>query len=231
MNTANDARGNAGPAGTAVPFVGLTPAVWARIEAAAIRCRFRARQALFRAGLPADALYFVLSGRVRVSRETPDHVELLHTEGPGGVLAEIPVFGGVAFPATAIAAENTDCLKLPIAAVRRLVREEPEFADYVVARLAKRAQTLLHRIDELTASTIPMRVAAHIASRATTTTPFSLGTSQAALAEEIGTAREVVVRAIASLVRAGAIQRAGRSKFIVANWSILRAATGSTAKR
>ena len=40
--------------------------VWARIEAGAIQCQFRPKQALFRAGLPADALYFILSGRVRV---------------------------------------------------------------------------------------------------------------------------------------------------------------------
>ena len=176
--------------------------------------------------MPADALYFIMSGRVRVSRETQERTELLHHEGAGGVLAEIPVFGGGVFPATAIATEQTCCLKLPVAAVRRLLRDEPEFAEYALARLAKRAQTLLHRIDELTATTVSMRIAAYIASRATVA-PFSLGMSQAALAEEIGTAREVVVRAIASLVRAGAIERAGRSKFVVANQSILRALAGT----
>lgn len=203
-------------------FTGLTPELQARIEGAAFPCRFRSKQALFRAGAPADALYFILSGRVRVSRETQDHVELLHTEGPGGVLAEIPVFGGGVFPATAIATEPTQCLKLPLVAVRRLLREEPGFASYAVIRLALRAQALLRRIDELTASTIPMRVAAHIAGRATDT-PFTLGMTQAELAEDIGTAREVVVRAIAGLVRAGAIKRVGRSRFEVVSRSVLRA--------
>ena len=212
--------------GTAVPFPGLSRSVWSRIETAAVRCRFRPKQALFRAGRPADALYFIVSGRVRVSRETLDHVELLHSEGSGGVLAEIPVFGGGLFPATAIATEPTQCLKLPLAVVRRLMSDEPEFARYAVVRLATRAQSLLRRIDELTASTIPMRVAAHIADRATAL-PFSLGMSQAALAEEIGTAREVVVRAITSLVRAGALKRVGRSKLEVANWSLLRAIAGN----
>jgi CRP/FNR family transcriptional regulator len=212
-------------------FDGITPDVWARIEAAAIPCRFRPRQALFRAGVVADALYFILSGRVRVSRETADHVELLHGEGPGGVLAEIPVFGGGAFPATAVATEHTHCLKVPVAAVRRLLRDEPEFASYAVARLAKRAQTLLRRIDELTASTIPMRVAAHVgqvAERAGSA-PFTLGMTQAQLAEEIGTAREVVVRAIGSLIRAGAVRRVGRSRFEVVSWSVLRGMSGRSA--
>jgi len=208
-------------------FDGLAPEVWTRVAAVAIPCRFRAKQALFRAGVQADALYFIVSGRVRVSRETPDHVELLHIEGAGGVLAEIPVFGGGAFPATAVATETTQCLKLPIAAVQRLLRDEPGFASYALARLAMRAQTLLRRIDELTASTIPMRVAAHIASRASNT-PFTLGMTQAELAEEIGTAREVVVRAIASLVRARAIRRVGRSRFEVVSWPVLRAMSDSS---
>ena len=210
-------------------FEGLTPEVCTRIAAAAIPCRFRAKQALFRAGAQADALYFILSGRVRVSRETPERVELLHTEGPGGVLAEIPVFGGGVFPATAIATETTQCLKLPVDAVRRLLRDEPAFAGYALARLAMRAQTLLRRIDELTASTIPMRVAAHIAGRASST-PFTLGMTQAELAEEIGTAREVVVRAIASLVRARAIKRVGRSRFEVVSWAVLRAMCGPSGR-
>lgn len=225
MTPLHDADARGGNSGTAVPFSGLPVAIWTRIVAASIPCRFRPKQALFRAGLPADALYFVVSGRVRVSRETADRVELLHSEGAGGVLAEIPVFGGGAFPATAIAIESTECLKLPIDAVRRLLRDEPEFADYAVIRLALRAQSLLRRIDELTASTIGMRVAAHVLKRSGDA-PFSLGMSQAALAEEIGTAREVVVRAIASLVRAGAVRRAGRSKFQVSNWSTLRAMAG-----
>jgi CRP/FNR family transcriptional regulator len=222
MTSLDDADSRGATSGTAVPFAGMAPAVWTRIEALGIRCRFRPKQALFRAGGPADALYFILSGRVRVSREMADHVELLHSESAGGVLAEIPVFGGGAFPATAIATEPTLCIKLPIAAVRRFLREEPEFAAYAVARLAVRAQSLLRRIDELTASTVAMRVAAHVLARASDG-PFSLGISQAALADEIGTAREVVVRAIAALVRAGALRRVGRSRFEVANLSVLRA--------
>jgi len=226
VTSIDDAGSHTRSAGTAVPFAGLSSSLWARVEDAATRCRFRPKQVLFRSGTPADALYFVLSGRVRVSRETPDHVELLHHEGPGGVLAEIPVFGGGDFPATAIATEQTHCLKLPVALVRRLLRDEPAFVEYALARLAKRAQTLLQRIDELTATTVSVRIAGYIASHAGAG-PFSLGMSQAALAEEIGTAREVVVRAIGSLVRAGALERVGRSKFVVANWSILRTIAGS----
>src|SRR5690242_16962371 len=64
---------------------------------------YRTNAVLYRAGDAADGLYLVLSGRVIVRRETASRSEMLHTERAGGVLGEIPVFGGGRFPATAVA--------------------------------------------------------------------------------------------------------------------------------
>jgi CRP/FNR family transcriptional regulator len=203
-------------------FADLPRPVQAKVNAAVIPCRFATNEALFRAGTPATALFVVLEGRVRVSRETAGHVALLHVETAGGVLGEIPVFGGVNYPATAIAAEPTRCAKLPRAAVDRLLVEHPEFSRYAIARLATRAQSLLRRIDELTATTIVARVARHMQARAAEGDAFALGVTQAELAEELGTAREVIVRAIASLVRSGAVARAGRSRFVVRDRAMLQ---------
>jgi CRP/FNR family transcriptional regulator len=164
-----------------------------------------------------------------VSRETQAHVELLHTEGPGGVLGEIPVFGGGVFPATARAVEPTRCAHLPIAAVQRLLEDDPAFVRFALHRLANRARSLLQRIDDVTASTIPARVARVVLARASTVSSgqeFTMGVSQEALAAELGTAREVVVRALRALVATGALARAGRSRFVVRNESILRTISG-----
>jgi GTP-sensing pleiotropic transcriptional regulator CodY len=45
--------------------------------------------------------------------------------------------------------------------------------------------------------------------------------TQTALAEELGTVREVVVRALRALRQAGAIESAGDGKYHVANLAIL----------
>ena len=214
------------PADLQIAFEPLPPAVRARVAAMAIPHRFKRGQVLFRAGDEADGLYVVLSGRIRVSRETAHHVELLHTETDGGILGEIPVFGEGRFPATAVAVESSRCAKLPKAAIDRLLRDHPEFVRFALMRVATRARSLLGRIDELTATTITARVARHMLHRSDGSAAFTLGMSQAALAEEIGTAREVVVRAIAALVRAGAIERVGRSRFRVARPSTLVAMAG-----
>jgi CRP/FNR family transcriptional regulator len=205
----------------------LPDATIARVASAAIERRYARGQTLFHAGEAANGLYLVLTGRVRVSRATHTRVELLHVEEPGGVLGEIPVFGGGEFPATAIAAVPTRCAHLPLGAVERLLREDPPFARFALRRLAIRARGLLRRIDELTATTITSRVAAFLLARAEASTgDFTLGMSQAEVAAELGTAREVIVRSLGHLVQRGAIARTGRSRFVVKRLTMLRAIAG-----
>lgn len=211
---------------TKVPVLERVPdATLRRIAAHAVERRYEKETTLFRAGDPADGLYVVLAGRVRVSRASADRIELLHTEDVGGVLGEIPVFGGGPFPATAIAQATTRCAHLPIAAVEKLLGDDPVFVRFALARLAERSRALLRRIDELTATTITARVAGYVLVRASQAdgTPFTLGMPQEELAHELGTAREVIVRALRALVDAGAIVRSGRSRFAVANAAVLQA--------
>jgi len=51
---------------------------------------------------------------------------------------------------------------------------------------------------------------------------FSLGMTQSALAEEIGTVREVVVRTLRDLRQSGAIESVGDGKFRVASLETLK---------
>jgi CRP/FNR family transcriptional regulator len=209
-----------------MPALGELPeATLARITRGAHERRYSRGSTLYRAGDAADGLYIVLSGRVHVMREGANSSEFLHAESAGGVLGEIPVFGGGPFPASARAAETTRCAYLPTALVERLVREDSAFARFALRRLAVRARTLLRRIDELTVTTIAARVAGHLVTRAETlgSDVITIGMSQEALARELGTAREVVVRALRSLVDAGAIARAGRSRFVLEQPAVLRA--------
>jgi CRP/FNR family transcriptional regulator len=219
------------PVASRAAFMELPTHVRDKLVAAGVPCSYARNQALFRAGDAGNALYVIVAGRVRVSRESAGHVELLHGEQAGGVLGVIPVFGNTPYPATAIATETTRCVRLSKAAVDRLLLEYPELARFAIAQLANRAQTLLRRIDELTATTVVVRVARHLRERAACGEPFTLGMSQAMFAEEIGTAREVLVRAIAALVNAGAIARAGRARFVVGDARVLAAIAGDGPSR
>ena len=195
-----------------------------RLVSAARERRYASGAILYRAGDQADGLYIVLSGRVHVTRETSARAAFLHVESAGGVLGEIPVFGGGGFPAPACAVTATRCAHLPTQAIDRLLADDPAFARFALRRLAERAHGLLRRIDELTATTITARVAGYLLTRAESLgMEFTLGMSQEALARELGTAREVIVRALRSLIAAGAIERTGRSRFAVRQGAVLRA--------
>jgi CRP/FNR family transcriptional regulator len=203
---------------------GLSARVTRRVAAAAVTRRYPRRAVLFRSGDAPAALHFVLSGRVRVARRVDHGSSVLHFEQAGGVLGEIPVFGGGPYPATATAVESVRCAVLTADVVERLLVEEPEFARFALRRMARRARVVLERLDELSDYTVTARVAAYLLARTEDdrSSELHLGMSQASLAEQLGTVREVLVRALRALCDAGAIQRVGRSRFAVADLRRLR---------
>jgi CRP/FNR family transcriptional regulator len=203
---------------------GLSPRVARRVAAAAVIKRHPRRAVLFRRGDSPASLHFVLSGRVRVARRVESGATVLHVEEAGGVLGEIPAFGGGPYPATATASEAVRCAVLTADAIERLLAEEPEFARFALRRVERRAKVLLARLDELSDYTVTARVAGHLGALAERSPSgvISLGMSQASLAEQLGTAREVLVRSLRTLCAEGAIRRVGRARFVVANAERLR---------
>ncbi len=208
-----------------LPVLGdLSPRVARRVATASVIKRYPRRAVLFRAGDTPAALHFVLTGRVRVARRANRGSTVLHFEEAGGVLGEIPVFGGGSYPATASAVASVCCAVLSAAVVERLLAEEPEFTRFALRRIARRAHTLLERLEELTDYSVTARVAGYLSARFDVSQrhEVDLGMSQAALADRLGTAREVVVRSLRALCDDGVVHRVGRSRFAVVDARRLR---------
>src|ERR1041385_5805123 len=62
-------------------------------------------EVIFTAGSPANGLYLLVQGGVRVVRGRRDRQHVIHLEKTGGTLDEVPLFAGGGYPATAIASE------------------------------------------------------------------------------------------------------------------------------
>ena len=175
----------------------------------------------------------MLEGRIRIVRGSGGRQLVIHSGELGATLGEVPFFTGGRYPATAIAAEPTRCLFLPEAAVRRAIEADPALAFFFLKRLSHRIENLVERVDRLTVSSVQTRLAHFILLRyrARIALPksrsksdkavFSLGMTQTALGEELGTVREVVVRALRALRKSGAIESVGDGKYRVVNASIL----------
>jgi CRP-like cAMP-binding protein len=194
------------------------------LAAQALPMQWRARQALFRRGDPPIGLILVLSGRVRVVREELGRRWVLHVEERGGTLGEVPLFDGSPMPATAIAAEPTTGILIIPELVRAAMRADAGLADQLLQRLARRVRTLADRIERLTRHSVSRRLAAVLLERAAQTpgAPLTLGMSQEQFAEELGTVREVLVRELGGLVRAGVLAPLGRGRFEVRDIEALK---------
>lgn len=196
-------------------FSPLAPAVSTALASRAVECRFDAGQVLYITGSTPDGLLVIIDGRVRIVRGRGGRQHLVHEEGAGGALGEVPVFSGGTYPATAIAAEPTRCLLLSGEALRAAVHDHPEVAFLFLRRLSERTRLLVDRVDSLAAQDVPGRLARLILERQRDagTSPFTLGRTQLEVAEALGTVREVLVRALRQFRHQGFIEAAGRGQY------------------
>ena len=209
----------------AIPlFASLSTETRRRLVDTAVERTFPAGATLFRAGTEPTGIYLVLSGRIRVIRSRDGRQYVLHTEERGGTLAEVPFFEGGLLPATAVAAERTRCLILNGDVLRAVMRDDPAVAWLFLRRLSARVRELVERLDRASSQSVPARLAAFLLARSNSggAVNFTLGMTQAALAEELGTVREVIVRALARLRHAGVIDSAGRGRYVVKDVRTLR---------
>lgn len=189
------------------------------------RHRYERGAPLFHAGDEAAGIHLVLSGRVRVRRLAPSgRTVVVHHEAAGGILGEIPLFDGGPYPATALAAEPSVCALLPRAPLLRRLEADPALARFFLQRLAGRVREVIGRLDAMATRSVAQRLARHLVgrTRAAGGARVSLGMSQQELAEELGTVREVIVRELRLLCRAGVLAAAGGGRYEVLDPRTLR---------
>ncbi len=207
------------------PLIGdLSLAARRVLATKAVVRHYAAGAALWSAGDRVNSMAIVLDGRVRVVREGRGRQHVLHSEGPGGTLGEVPLFSGGPAPATVLAVEPTRCLLLTRESIEAAIVVEPAVAWLLLAKLAERVRTLVERVDRLALDNATTRLAGVVLAEAerSASDVITLGMTQAALAEEIGTVREVTVRALKALREAGLVESAGRGRLRVTNRAGLR---------
>jgi CRP/FNR family transcriptional regulator, cyclic AMP receptor protein len=172
---------------------------------------------LFREGEPCRGLYVVTGGRVAAYQASPDGREqVLDTVGPGNTIAELPLFDGGPYPASARALEDSEVLFLSLDDFQWLYRTHPEIADHVIQRLGHRMRRMVQLVRKLSLKDVPSRVAASLLEYATAAGPLHDGTTfpmprrHYELAAELSTTRESVTRTLMKLRQEGVISQRRR---------------------
>ena len=211
-------------------FAGLNAAALRTLRARSIERHFAADEVLFIAGAPSRGLFVILEGSVRVVRSRDGRQHVIHLEGPGGTLGEVPLYGGGEYPATAIAATETRCAVIGKETLRTMMVDDPQLSWRLLEKLARRVRGLVERVDALATQDVAARLAAHILARTAAAGGREVATldgTQADLAEELGTVREVVVRQLRALERDGVMRRLTRGRYEILRLDALREAAGA----
>jgi CRP/FNR family transcriptional regulator len=155
---------------------------------------------LFQEHAPCQGFPLVLDGEVRVARGTPQGRSLeLYRVGPGElcVVSACGLFGQAPLAAHGVAVAPTRLLLLSPAGFEQWVTHEP-FRRFVFGVFADRLADLMSLAEAVAFQRLDQRLAAALLGHGAT-----VQTTHQALADELGTVREIVTRLLKRFERAG----------------------------
>lgn len=184
------------------------------LAARTVRKLFSAGELLFSEGEPCDGMHIVAQGRVRIFKTSVNGREqILAVEGPGGTVAELPVFDGGPYPASVIAIEDTEITFISRRDFQAYCIEHPEVAMKVLAVVGARLRHLVGIIEELSFTTIRQRLVSVLLKLAQNEgkktdrgIEFQLPATHQELASQLGTVRELISRNLMRLQAEGLVQ-------------------------
>jgi CRP/FNR family transcriptional regulator len=177
-----------------------------------------AGQVLFHQMAPCQGFPLVLEGEVKVSRSSGEgRILELYRVVPGELclVSSSSLFSAQALSAEGVTTKPT-LLRLISPDIFRRWLDTPTFRDTVLGLFAERMADLTSLIDAVAFHKLDQRLAAALLGHGTL-----LATTHQALADELGTVREIVTRLLRRFEREGWV-RLGREEIFILNGAALR---------
>jgi CRP/FNR family transcriptional regulator, cyclic AMP receptor protein len=199
-------------------FASLTETEMRALASRVIRKSLNRGELLFAEGDPCAGLFLVASGKVRIFKlSASGREQVLAMEGAGSSFAELPVFDGGNYPASASAWEDSQILFISRKDFQNFCREHPDVALKVIAVVGSRLRRLVGIIEELSFTTVRQRLISLILQLAEAEGMpakegilVELKKSHQDFAAELGTVRELVSRNLGRLQAEGYLDVQGR---------------------
>ena len=182
------------------------------------RRHLNAGELLFSEDERCDGLHIIARGKVRIfkmSREGREQV--LAVNGPGETIAELPVFDGGTYPASAVAIDQVEILFISRRDFNAHCMEHPEIALKVLQVVGGRLRRLVGIIEELSFTTVRqrlisalLRIAQAEGKQTQRGLEFQLPASHQEIANQLGTVRELISRNLMRLQAEGLLEVNGR---------------------
>ena len=194
-----------------------------------------AGEQIFVEGDACQGFFIVESGEVKIYKTAPSGREqVLTIERAGDTVAELPVFDGGPYPASAVAVTDGSLLFVSKRDFRALVLENPEVGLKVLRMVGLRLRRLVGLIEELSFTTVRGRLAMLLVRLVQTEGEATARGHEVTLppnqelAAQIGTVRELVSRNLGRLQAEGLIRLDGK-RLVVFDVEALAASAGDMA--
>jgi CRP-like cAMP-binding protein len=193
-------------------FERLEPAKIDAFAAVCNRKQFEKDDILFLEGDIPDALFLIVSGRVRIERVSANGVaQVLAVRGPGEVIGEMGLIDGRPRSAQAIAQTKVKLLSLSKSDFQRQVLIEPTVCFAMMQTLSFRVRESAQLLLDARSKAVHERLHDYLRGIAEEDGWARLDVTQTALSEVLGCTREAVNRAFSQLETEGSILRSSRT--------------------
>jgi len=141
-------------------FAGLSERDWEKVTDLFSERQYQKNDYIFLEGEAPEALYIIMTGKVKVLRHSTDGKDVvLRVGGPGHLLGTVAVFDGSGYPGTAQAIEECTALVIARNDCLTLVNRYPVFALAVISDLGSRLRSSAEQIRSLAVERVEQRIA------------------------------------------------------------------------
>lgn len=195
-------------------FSSLSEQEFAFLTSHLVQRKYAAGELIFSEGDPCTGLYVVRAGNVRIFKSSAGGREqVLSIDGPGSSIAELPVFDGGNYPASAQAVNDCTLFFFSRQDFQSLCLQYPQVALKVLKVIGSRLRKLVGIIEELSFTTVRHRLIALLVrlgksegTRNGDAVSLTLPFNNSELAAQIGTVRELISRNLSRLQSEGLIE-------------------------
>lgn len=190
------------------------PLVRERLREYGIPKTFRVGEVILNENAYIKAIPIVTSGSIKVMRMDEEGREILLYYIQAGESCIMSFLGGMhedTSKVKAIAEEETDILFIPIEKVGSLIKEYPQWLDYIFRLYHKRFEELLEVVNAVAFKKMDERIQDLIEKKCSLSKSNTITVTHEQLANELGTARVVVSRLLKQMEENGLVTL-GRNK-------------------
>jgi CRP/FNR family transcriptional regulator, anaerobic regulatory protein len=194
-----------------------SPEIKGKLAQYGIPKTFLEGETILRENAYINSIPIVISGSIRVMRTDEDGREIMLYYIESGESCIMSFLGGMHQDTSkikAIAEDKTEILFIPIQKVTQLIKEYPEWLDYIFRLYHKRFEELLEVVNEVAFKKMDERILNFIKKKSELTKTNELHLTHEQIANELGTVRVVVSRLLKQMEDEGLV-KLGRNKIIL----------------